>query len=157
MTTAPRRPTSWAVRLARGNGLGYVVLGLLTIAMAFPSAALDILLGGALTAAGIVERRAAGALERNEPGAGTTLSRSELALCAAIVAYAALRMTVLPSPSLSDPALFGDALGLSAAEAQDMATSLSRALYGSVAVVAVLYQGGMAAYFRRFGGTHVGT
>ena len=154
MPSEPRRPTSWAVRLARGNGLGYVVFGLLTIATAIPSSLLDAILGGALVAAGMIERRGAGALERGEPGAATTLSRTELALCAAIVGYAALRMTVFPSASLSDPALLGDTLGLDAAEMEEMARSVSQVLYGSVAIASVLYQGGIAMYFRRFGGTN---
>ena len=73
------RPTPRGVRLARANGLGYLVFGVLTILASLSAAGLDTALGVWLTSAGLVERRAAGALERAEAGASTTLSRNELA------------------------------------------------------------------------------
>ncbi len=157
MPSEPRPPTARAVRFARANGLGYVVFGLLTLAGALPSAALDALLGAWLTAAGLIERRAATSLEQGDGRSGAILARNELALCGAIVAYAALRMTVFPSPTLSDPALLGDSLGLGDIDVAAMAAEIANMAYATVALVSVAYQGGAAYYFSRFGGSDVGT
>jgi hypothetical protein len=157
MPGEPQRPTARAVRFARANGLGYVVFGLLTLAGALSSLGLDALLGAWLAAAGLIERRAAAALEKGDSSAGKTLSRNELALCGAIVGYAALRITAFPSPGLSDPALLGDALGLGASDVAEMAAEMAKLLYSTVAIVSVVYQGGAAYYFSRFGGSDVGT
>jgi hypothetical protein len=64
---------------------------------------------------------------------------------------------VLPSASLSDPALLGDALGLGASDIEEMAAEMAKLLYSTVAIVGVAYQGGAAYYFSRFGGSDVGT
>ena len=155
MAAEPVSPWPRAARIARANGLGYLVCGVLTVLSSFPGASLDMLLGLALVIAGVLERRGAIRMAQGEPGASTLLSRNELALGACIVAYALLRMTVLPSPSLSDPALV-DALGGSGDEALEMAEAMAKIVYGGVAVVALLYQGGMALYFSRYRQTNVG-
>jgi hypothetical protein len=144
-----------AARIARGNGLGYVICGLLTLVGAFPEPSLDMLLGAALITAGLIERRQAAHLAEGIAGAATNLSHNELALGSAIVGYALLRMTVLPSPSFSDPELV-NALGTAGADVEEMARAMAQVVYGAVAVIAVLYQGGMALYFRRYGTKHGG-
>jgi hypothetical protein len=112
------------------------------------------LLGAALVAAGLIERRQAARLAGGDPTAASTLAGNELALGTAIVTYALLRMTVLPSPSLSDPALL-DVLGTGGNEIQEMVDAMAKAVYGAVALAAILYQGGMALYFRSYGRKHV--
>jgi hypothetical protein len=155
MAAEPVSPWPRAARIARANGLGYLVCGLLTVLSSFPGASLDMLLGVALVVAGLLERRGAVRLSQGEPGASNILARNELALGACIVVYAVLRMTVLPSPSLSDPALV-DALGGGGADAGEMLEAMARLVYGGVAVVALLYQGGMALYFSRYRQANVG-
>lgn len=154
MAVQPGSPWPRAARLGRANGLGYVICGVLTLVSAFPDALLDLLLGAALVAAGLIERRHAARLAEGEVTAATTLARNELALCGAIVGYALLRMTVLPSPSLSDPELV-DALGAAGADVEEMAEAMARVVYGAVAIAALLYQGGMALYFSRYGKRNV--
>ena len=154
MAVPSRSPWPRAARLGRANGLGYLVCGLLTLVSAFPDAVLDLLLGAALVAAGLIERRQATRLAEGETNAAATLARNELGLCGAIVGYALLRMTVLPSPSLSDPALV-DALGTAGADVQEMADAMARVVYGAVAIAALMYQGGMALYFSRYGKRNV--
>ena len=155
MAVAPTSPWPRAARLARANGLGYVVCGLLTMLASFPGSTLDMLLGAALLAAGIVERRSAVRLAEGDAGASGILARNELALGAAIVSYAVLRMTVLPSPSLSDPALV-DALGGGGSDVREMLDATAKVVYGGVAAIALLYQGGMALYFSRYRQADVG-
>ena len=154
MPVEPASPWPRAARLGRANGLGYVVCGALTLLGSLPDGALDMLLGAALVTAGVIERRQATRLAAGEPTAASILSSNELALGAAIVGYALLRMTVLPSPSLSDPALL-DVLGTGGNEVQEMVDAMAKTVYGAVAVAAILYQGGMALYFRRYGKKNV--
>lgn len=139
-------PLRRAAKLARGNGLGYAIFGVLTILGSLPLDAAGLALGGCLLAVGIAQQRTATDLVAGQPSAPGRLARNELLLLAAITGYAIAQMTLLRASTATDLEMLGDSAGVDVAGLID---ALAGAVYGGVIVISLLYQGGMALYFRR--------
>jgi hypothetical protein len=139
-------PLRRAAKLARANGLGYAVFGALTILFSLPLDVAGLLLGGCLLAVGISQQRTAPRLVGGDTAAPGLLARNELLLLAAITGYALAQMTILRGTSATDLEMLGDSTGVDVAGLVD---AIAGAVYGSVILISVLYQGGMALYFRR--------
>jgi NADH:ubiquinone oxidoreductase subunit 6 (subunit J) len=141
------RPLARAAKLSRGNGLGYVVFGGLSLVFAVPGMDLvGMVLGAILLGVGMHERVHSGRILHGEVTAPLQLARGELVLLAAIVVYGVLGLTVLPSSAQTLEQQFGHR-GTLGMDIQRIADSVTRTWYAVVIAVAVLYQGGMARYF----------
>ena len=139
-------PLRRAAKLARANGLGYAAFGLLTILSSLPFDVAGLLLGGCLLAVGIAQQRTAPRLVAGDHASPRLLARNELLLLAAITAYAVAQMTILRANTSAELEMLGDSAGVDVAGLVD---AIAGAVYGGVIVVSLLYQGGMALYFRR--------
>lgn len=139
-------PLRRAAKLARANGLGYAVFGVLTILLSLPLDVAGLLLGGCLLAVGLAQQRTAPGLVAADPATPGALARNELVLLAAITAYAVAQMTILRAGTSAELERLGDSAGVDVAGLVD---AIAGAVYGSVIVISLLYQGGMALYFRR--------
>lgn len=144
------RPLRRAAALARANGWGYLIFGLLTLLLALPGLDLaGLFLGAALVAAGTLEARGARCLARGEASAARRLSRSELGLMAVILTYAALRLLLRPDAEEIQAQLDQtSALGL---DLDDWIASADTLVSLVLAVVALVYQGSLGRYFHRLG------
>jgi hypothetical protein len=140
------QPLRRAAKLARANGLGYAIFGVLTILASLPSDLAGLLLGACLLAVGIAQQRAAPRLVGGDESAPGALARNELVLLAAISAYAIAQLTFLRAHGSAELEMLGDSAGVDVAGLVD---AIASAVYGSVIVISLLYQGGMALYFRR--------
>jgi hypothetical protein len=139
-------PLRRAAKLARSNGLGYAVFGALTILLSLPADLPGLLLGACLLAVGVAQQRTAPRLVAGDCTAPHLLARNELLLLAAITAYAVAQMTFLRASMSSELETLSDSAGVDVA---GMVDALAGAVYGGVIVISLLYQGGMALYFRR--------
>jgi hypothetical protein len=139
-------PLRRAAKLARANGLGYAIFGSLTILLSLPRDAAGLLLGACLLAVGLAQQRTAPRLVAGDSIAPGLLARNELLLLAAITGYAIAQMTILRASSSAELEMLGDSAGVDVAGLVD---AIAGAVYGSIIVISLLYQGGMALYFRR--------
>lgn len=140
------KPLRRAANIARANGTGYAVFGVLTILLSLAGSITGLLLGGCLLAVGIAQRRTAPRLVAAAPDSPRILARNELLLLAAIIAYAVAQMTVVGANTSADLEMLGESAGIDVA---DLIDAMARVVYGSVIAVSLLYQGGMALYFLR--------
>lgn len=138
-------PLRRAAKLARANGAGYAVFGVLTILLSFPADVPGLLLGACLFAVGIAQQRTAARLAAGEVEAPPALARNELLLLCAITAYAVAQMTFLRASTSAEWETLGESAGVDVAGLVESITGL---VYGSVIAISLLYQGGMALYFR---------
>jgi hypothetical protein len=141
-------PLRRAAKYARSNGLGYAVFGVLTMLLSLPLDLPGLLLGACLLAVGVAQQRTAPRLVAGDPASPQLLARNELLLLAAITAYAVAQMTFLRAGMSSELETLGDSAGVDVAGLVD---TIAGAVYGGVILISVLYQGGMALYFRRRG------
>ena len=143
-----QRPLTRAAKIAHTNGSGYVVFGGLTIFIAlFGPDFVALLLGAAVTAVGLVERRAGTRLKNADPAAPRRLAINELCLLGAITVYAVLKLTLMRPDNEEIYRTVGDALpGIDVKSATE---SMVTAFYGLMIAIAVGYQGGLAIYFSR--------
>ena len=142
------RPLARAARLARSNGMGYAVFGVLTALLSLDDVT-GLALGLVLLGVGLWERHHARRLLAGETDAPDRLALGEFALMIAICLYAALKLTVLRTSGAELEAQLGaGASDLGIAGLTDALTSMT---YSIVIAVTLLYQGGMALYFRRRG------
>ena len=143
------RPLARAASLARSNGAGLLVFGvvgvLFSLSGRYPA---DLALGVLLAVSGFVELRTARRLARADPSAPRILAANELLLMAGILAYCTLRLADPPA-SGEDPAGQLGALGIAGDDLAALTESLSRLIYLSCAGITLLYQGGLALYFLR--------
>jgi hypothetical protein len=148
-TAALLRPITRAAASSHKNAVGMLVFGGLSVVLSLPDFGLPgLAVGALLVATGMVQVRASKRLARADPSAPQALAKNELIRMAGLLAYCALKLTVL-SGSGSEIAkqLEGtDTLGLDVAALTD---SLNTLIYATCAVVTLVYQGGMARYFLR--------
>ncbi|MEZ6014915.1 MAG: hypothetical protein R3F49_07375 [Planctomycetota bacterium] len=138
-----------ASAVARGNSLWYVVFGVASALFAVSGPEwVDLAQGVLVAAVGAAQLRESPRLARGAAGAAGALARNELILMCGIIAYCALRLTVLRPSGAELQAELGDtsALGIDVAA---MTNSISSLLYGTLLAVTLVYQGGLALYFRR--------
>jgi len=143
------RPLARAAAVARNNALGYVAFGALTLLLSAPRLDLPgIAIGAVLTGVGVAQLRTAPRLRRADPAAPGMLARNEAVLLVAIVIYCVLQLTVLRTSS----AALGDQLadaGDVGVELDALLDSVNAAVYCIFLGVALVYQGGLALYFKR--------
>lgn len=142
------RPLARAARLARSNGMGYAVFGVLTALLSLDDIT-GLALGLVLLGVGLWERHHASRMLAGEVDAPDRLAQGEFVLMIAICLYAALKLTVLRTSGADLEAQLG--AGASDFGIAGLTDSLTTLTYSVVIAVTLLYQGGMALYFRRRG------
>ena len=147
--TAKRlEPLKRAARRGRANGLGYVVFGGLSLLLSISSNPdwIGLLIGAALSGAGLVERSQAARLGQGDPVAPTRMAQAELALLGAILLGGVIKLVFSSSASGELRTATGELSGLGL-DVADLIDSVTRLVYAVVMAVSILYQGGMARYF----------
>jgi hypothetical protein len=142
------RPLARAANMSRSNARGYVAFGALTLLFAlFGPDPLGLAVGAIVTGVGVAQLRAAKALRAADPAAPRAMARNELVLMGGIVGYCLLKLTLM-SEGADLQAQVGDtgALGL---DIGALAESLNTLVYSCVLAVTLIYQGGLALYFKR--------
>lgn len=141
-----QQPLARAARIGRGNGLGYVVFGVLSLLVAVVGFDLvGLIVGGVVLGVGLWERKQAARLLAADTDAPGRLARGELTLLAAIAIYAVAGL-VLPPDVRELQRQLGNTRDLGI-DLQRLTALVSTAWYGSVLLVSLLYQGGLARYF----------
>jgi len=131
-----------------GNGMGYAVFGGLSLVFALPGwDVIGLILGAVLLGIGLYERAQSRRLLHADPAAPLRLPCGGLALFGAIPLYGVLGLTVLTGPSDLLQQQLGGTQGLGL-DVQKLATSITTMWYTTLIAVSLLYQGGMALYFR---------
>ena len=142
------RPLARAANLGLGNGMGYAVFGGLSLAFALTGwDVIGLMLGAVLLGAGLYERAQCRRLLQADTAAPLRLACGELVLLGAIALYGVGGLTVLPGPSELLRQQLGGIQGLGI-DVQKIANSVSTIWYATVIAISLLYQGGMALYFR---------
>lgn len=141
-----QRPLARAAKVARSNGTWLAIFGGLTVLFGvFGPDYVAILLGACLVAVGVRERRLGAQLGHGDSAAARRLAQNEMILLGATLVYCTLKLTLL-RPNVDE---LQDALGNSMPDldVEGLLDSMSSVVYGTVMIVALLYQGGMARYF----------
>jgi hypothetical protein len=136
-----------AAKRGVGNGNGYAVFGVLSVAFACIGwDIIGLILGAVLLAVGLYERAQSKRLLQADSAAPVRLAYGELVLLGAIAVYCVLGLTVLPAPgeALNEQLKGTQGLGL---DVLKLADSINTIWYTTVIAVSLLYQGGMARYF----------
>lgn len=142
------RPLARAAKLGMGNGMGYAVFGSLSLVFALSDwDKIGLILGAVLLGAGLYERDQSKRLLQADTAAPLRLACGELVLFGTIALYGVLGLTVLPGPSDLLQQQLGSTQGLGL-DVQKIANSITTIWYTTVIAVSLLYQGGMALYFR---------
>ncbi len=159
MTVPPPTPQQLALKrvlkISRMNGWSVALFAGLC---ALISLALGDLVGGGtglfIAAGGVMEIRGHHLLKKREADGLTWLVRSQLFVLGVILAYAVSRLFsfdseyVLSNLTPEMEGLLKDG-GISRAEIVPLVQTAFRAAYGSVILVTLIYQGGLAFYYRR--------
>ena len=128
--------------------MGYAVFGGLSLVFALAGwDMIGLILGAVLLGVGLYERDQSKRLLQADTAAPLRLACGELVLFGAIALYGVLGLTVLPGPSDLLQHQLGSTQGLGL-DVQKIANSITTIWYTTVIAVSLLYQGGMALYFR---------
>jgi hypothetical protein len=138
---------AWSVTLISGS---FTLLSLLGWSVA------GIVVGAAVTAAGLIELHGQKALQTDPARARTWMVGSQVWLLICVLSYCGWRLMMLDP---ADPfAVFGseagqllqmvEIMGISAAELEHLFVQAYRLTYGLIAGLTVLFQGGLALYYR---------
>lgn len=131
-----------------GNGMGYAIFGGLSLVFALSGwDMIGLILGAVLLGVGLYERAQSKRLLQADTAAPLRLASGELVLLGAITLYGVLGLTVLPGPSDLLQQQLGSTQGLGL-DVQKIANSISTIWYTTAIAISLLYQGGMALYFR---------
>lgn len=145
-TAAVHADLARAAGVARKNGTSYVVFGVLTALFALGGEPADIALAAVLVAVGLAARSGAKRLIAADPKSPQFLALGEIALLLAVIAYCVARMTVMRSTGAELAGLVGTtSIDIDIEELIDTTTNI---VYPLIMLIAVLYQGGLAMYFR---------
>ena len=160
MAATPPLPPAQAalqkvLKVSRLNGWSIAVFaGLCTlVSLAFGDWA-GAGVGLLVTASGVMEIHGHRLLQRRDATGMTWLVRAETFLLSVILVYAVSRLLsfdaeyILSNLTPDLEALLKEA-GISKAEIVPLVQTFFRAFYGAVILVALLYQGGLALYYRR--------
>jgi hypothetical protein len=136
---------AWSVTLIAG---AFTLIGLLSLSFA------GVLVGAAVTSAGLIEIRGYRKLSSGESDARTWMTGSQVWLMFWVLLYCGWRLHSLDT---SDPfAILGDSnsileltstMGLSKATVAELFIKAYRWTYGLVAVLTCIFQGGLAVYY----------
>ncbi len=145
------RPLARAAKVGIGNGTGYAIFGGLSLGFALVEGVdlVGLMIGAVLLAIGFYERAQSARLLHADMAAPLRLAWGELALFGAIALYGAYGLTAPPVSSELLQQLGGaQELGV---DVQTIVAGVTTMWYTSLIVVSLVYQGGMALYFRRRG------
>lgn len=138
---------AWSVTLIAGF---FTLLSLIGLSVA------GIVVGAAVTAAGIIELQGQKALQTDPARARLWMVGSQVWLLTGVLSYCGWRLMMLDP---ADPlAVFGseagqllqmvEIMGISSAELEHLFVQAYRITYGLIAGLTVLFQGGLALYYR---------
>jgi hypothetical protein len=154
-TPTPEEKTYRRVLLvARLDGWSILIVAALGSLLALVLGDLvGVLVGLLVVGAGAMELRGQGMLRRRDAGGMRWLVRSQLFLLSVILAYCASRLGSFDSESAMGnltPDMAGalQESGIEQADIVPLVRTMFFALYGGVALTTLLYQGGMALYYR---------
>jgi hypothetical protein len=145
-TTQSRSDFLRASRVARKNGMTYIVFGILTLVLSYGNDLAGLGLGAALVGLGLNARTWGQRLAIAEPSAPSRLALGEIGLLAAVVIYSVAKMTIMKTPMSELSMLMSTVPGNIDVDA--LADSVTDVVYLVVMLVAFLYQGGLALYYR---------
>lgn len=138
-----------AAAIGRTNALGYLLFGAITFLFAAPGLDWLHLAEGALVATiGWLQRSEAPRLARGEPAAARAMSKNELSLMTGLVIYCLARLFLLEPEGLGQP-LDPRLAKASGVDLEGMTAAAHTLIFGTMLVVAFVYQGGLALYFHR--------
>jgi len=168
LLTPPQKALKRVLAIARFDSLSIMILAglslLLALVMVEP---MGLTVSALAFFAGLTERRGCAALQRGDAGTGMKrLVQAQLFLLVVILVYCArclfsfdagfLQDQIIPELNQWMPALLGltfqeflQESGLTVDELVAMAQTTFMLFYGIVAAVSVLFQGGLALYYRR--------
>lgn len=141
--------------VSRLDGLSIVVVASLGSLLALLLGDLvGVLVGLMVVGAGAMELRGHGALKRRDASGMRWLVRSQLFLLTVILVYCASRLGSFDSESVMgnltpDMASVLQEAGIEQADIVPLVRMMFLTVYGSVAAITLLYQGGMALYYSR--------
>jgi len=128
--------------------MGYAIFGGLSLVFALTDwDVIGLILGAVLLGVGLYERAQSKRLLQADTAAPLHLACGELVLLGAIALYGVGGLTVLPGPSELLQQQLGGTQGLGI-DVQRIANSISTVWYTAIIAISLLYQGGMALYFR---------
>jgi hypothetical protein len=138
---------AWSVTLIAG---GFTLLSLIGLSVA------GIVVGAAVTSAGLIELHGQKTLQTDPARARTWMVGSQVWLLTGVLSYCGWRLMMLdPANPL---AVFGseagqllqmvEIMGISSAELEHLFVKAYRITYGLIAALTVLFQGGLALYYR---------
>jgi hypothetical protein len=138
------RLDGWSILIVAGLG-SLLALGLGDL--------VGMLVGLLVAGAGAMELRGHGMLRRREAAGMRWLVRSQLFLLSVLLAYCASRLGSFDRESVlgnlsPDMAAALQESGVEQADILPLVQTMFYVLYGSIALVTLLYQGGMALYYR---------
>lgn len=143
------------MKISRLNGWSVVIFGALSVLLTLVFGdLLGMFIGLCVVLAGGMEIRGGRQLRQRNPDGVKLLVRSQLFLLSVILCYCASRLgsfdadTVLANltPDMEAPLV---ELGLTRADIVELTRATFLAVYVSVSLTALLYQGGLAFYYRR--------
>jgi hypothetical protein len=137
-----------AVAIARFDGWSIAVVAGLTLLFGFTSLP-SVLMGAGLGAVAFVELRGATALRRLDASAARTLGINQIALGSLLTVYACWRIyATLTGPGVyAEHAATDPALAKALVPIEDLMRLVTLAANAGLIAVAVLAQGGLAAYY----------
>lgn len=153
--TPPQRALKKVLKISRLNGWSVAVFaGLCTLVSLVFGDLVGSGIGLLVVASGVMEIHGHRLLKRRDVGGMTWLVRSQLFLLSVILVYSVTRLFSFDSEYiLSNLTPELEALlrenGITRAEIIPLVQTFFRAFYGAVILVTVIYQGGMAFYYRR--------
>ena len=140
--------------ISRLDGWSIIVIAALGILLALLLGDLSSLLVGVLVlAAGVIELRGRRALQRRDPDGMKLLVRAQLFLLTVILVYCASRLGSYDKDSMlanltPDMRAMLKESGVEVSDILPLVQMVFYAAYGIVALVTVIYQGGMTLYYR---------
>jgi len=157
MSSPPPPPDKTLARVLRIAGLeggSVLVIGLLSLMVSVVSfSPVGLLVSALLTGCGAAELRGAKLLREGQTRGMDWLVRAELALMTVVLCYALGRLLTLDAASVQKEMAAHrhelDQLGVDTSELGRMALIALRTTYASLALVTILFQGGLALYYHR--------
>lgn len=150
----PEKALKRVLRISKLDGWSVIVVAALGILLALLIGDLSsVFIGLLVIAAGVMEIRGHNQLKRRNPDGMKLLVRSQMFLLAVIMVYCATRLgsydsdSMLASLTPEMKSMLKDA-GIEMADIIPLVHMTFLLIYGVLAVVTLIYQGGMALYYR---------
>jgi len=143
-------PAVRKLRMAKGDSLGLIIMGGLSVAIGASTFDWSTgVIGAFIGAFGVMELMGYRRFLARQPRAREYLVGSQLGVLFLILGYCVWKLYGPVSPGSNSTLDAMKELGADASEFGEMAAGIEHMVYFSVAVVSVLYQGGLALYYWR--------